>query len=254
MVGLTRRPGKRQSGPLCVTTSHAGPTAQGHNLTKRGGVPRLPQPTCPGWCRHGRPARSDRVALPGRLDPLVPVGRVALRDRPGAAPAPRRASGRSRWYRAWPGQRQDNGRYVGRGALLIGPGGRWRLECPVPGRGAEGEAAEGNDGERGWSWRPPAASPAIFWAPRQRAWHDLAARGGLGCQKEPRAAGRGGFGQPPRRDDQRWRRCAVAGAASGCASAARTRYRGRDFEPGPGPAVRRHGAHLPPAGPPASSA
>jgi hypothetical protein len=44
---------------------------------------------------------------------------------------------------------------VGRGALLIGPGGRWRLECPVPGRGAEGEAAEGNDGERGWSWRPP---------------------------------------------------------------------------------------------------
>ncbi len=62
---------------------------------------------------------------------------------------------RERWYRAWPGQRQDNSRYVGRGALLIGPGGRWRLECPVPGRGAEGEAAEGNDGERGWSWRPP---------------------------------------------------------------------------------------------------
>ena len=56
---------------------------------------------------------------------------------------------------AWPGQRQDNGRYVGRGALLIGPGGRWRLECPVPGRGAEGQAAEGNDGEHGWSWRPP---------------------------------------------------------------------------------------------------
>ena len=44
---------------------------------------------------------------------------------------------------------------MGRGALLIGPGGRWRLECSVPGRGAEGEAAEGNDGERGWSWRPP---------------------------------------------------------------------------------------------------
>jgi outer membrane lipoprotein-sorting protein len=62
---------------------------------------------------------------------------------------------RSRWFRAWPGQRQDNGRYVGRGALLIGPGGRWRLECSVPGRGAEGEAAEGNDGERGWSWWPP---------------------------------------------------------------------------------------------------
>jgi hypothetical protein len=44
---------------------------------------------------------------------------------------------------------------VGRGALLIGPGGRWRLECSVPGRGAEGEAAEGNDGEHGWSSRPP---------------------------------------------------------------------------------------------------
>ena len=62
---------------------------------------------------------------------------------------------RPRWYRAWPGQRQDNGRYLRRGALLIGPGGRWRLECPVPGRGAEGQAAEGNDGEHGWSWRPP---------------------------------------------------------------------------------------------------
>jgi len=62
---------------------------------------------------------------------------------------------RSHWFRAWPAQRQDNGRYVGRGALLIGPGGRWRLECPVPGRGAEEEAAEGNDGEHGWSWRPP---------------------------------------------------------------------------------------------------
>ena len=44
---------------------------------------------------------------------------------------------------------------MGRGALLIGPGGRWRLECSVPGRGAEAEAAEGNYGERGWSWRPP---------------------------------------------------------------------------------------------------
>ena len=34
---------------------------------------------------------------------------------------------RSRWYRDWPGQRQDNDRYVGHGALLIGSGGRWRL-------------------------------------------------------------------------------------------------------------------------------
>jgi outer membrane lipoprotein-sorting protein len=61
---------------------------------------------------------------------------------------------RSRWYRDWPGQKQGNGRYVGHGALLIGPGGRWRLVCPDPGRGAGGEAAEGNDGEHVWSWRP----------------------------------------------------------------------------------------------------
>ncbi len=79
-----------------------------------------------------------------------------LRSETDGEPLPRLSRDeRSRWFRAWPGQRQDNGRYVGRGALLIGPGGRWRLECPVPGRGAEGQAAEGNDGERGWSWRPP---------------------------------------------------------------------------------------------------
>ena len=61
-----------------------------------------------------------------------------------------------RWYRAWPAQNQDDGRCAWRGALLIGPGGRWRLEGSIPGQGAEGEAAEGNDGERGWSWRPSA--------------------------------------------------------------------------------------------------
>ena len=79
-----------------------------------------------------------------------------LRSETDRAPLPRLSrQGRSRYYRAWPAQRQDNGRYVGGGALLIGPGGRWRLECSVPGMGAEGEAAEGNDGEHGWSWRPP---------------------------------------------------------------------------------------------------
>ena len=79
-----------------------------------------------------------------------------LRSETDREPLPRLPlKGRFRWYRTWPAQRQDNGRYVGGGALLIGPGGRWRLECPVPGQGAEGEAAEGNDGERGWSWRPP---------------------------------------------------------------------------------------------------
>src|SRR5208282_3910821 len=84
-----------------------------------------------------------------------------LRSETDREPLPRLSrEGRSRRYRTWPVQRQDNGRYVGRGALLIGPGGRWRLECSVPGQGAEGQgaegqAAEGNDGERGWSWRPP---------------------------------------------------------------------------------------------------
>ena len=67
-----------------------------------------------------------------------------LRSETDREPLPREE--RSRWFRAWPGQRQANGRYVGRGALLIGPGGRWRLECSVPGRGAEGEAAEGRGG------------------------------------------------------------------------------------------------------------
>ena len=80
-----------------------------------------------------------------------------LRSETDREPLPRLSRDRrgSRWYRAWPAERQDNGRYVGRGALLIGPGGRWRLECPVPGGGAGAEAAEGHDGERGWSWRPP---------------------------------------------------------------------------------------------------
>jgi outer membrane lipoprotein-sorting protein len=80
-----------------------------------------------------------------------------LRSETDREPLPRLSRDRrgSRWYRAWPAERQDNGRYVGRGTLLIGPGGRWRLECSVPGRGAGGEAAEGSDGERGWSWRPP---------------------------------------------------------------------------------------------------
>src|SRR5580700_9975136 len=79
-----------------------------------------------------------------------------LRSETDREPPPHRSrEGWSRWYRAWPMQRQDNGRFVGRGALLIGPGGRWHLEDTVPGRGAEGEAAEGNDGEGGWSWRPP---------------------------------------------------------------------------------------------------
>src|SRR6266581_5504910 len=45
----------------------------------------------------------------------------------------------------------------GRAALLIAPGGRYRLE-----HGDEPEYVRGSDGERGWAWRPGlAASPAL---------------------------------------------------------------------------------------------
>lgn len=95
-------------------------------------------------------SEADRELLP----PLSP-------DEPSRWYRPRPAQTQeeewSRWHRAWPAQQQDDGRYSWRGTLLIGPGGRWRLECPVPGQGAGGEAADGNDGERGWSWRPAAA-------------------------------------------------------------------------------------------------
>jgi len=123
-------------------------------LTKRGGVPASPEPTCPGWCR--RDGLPEVIGLLYRADWTRLSLSAELRSETDRKALPRLSRDeRSRWYRAWPGQRQDNGRCVGRGALLIGPGGRWRLECPVPGRGAEGEAAEGNDGEHGWSWRPP---------------------------------------------------------------------------------------------------
>jgi hypothetical protein len=71
-------------------------------------------------------------------------------------PAPNKDEKWSRWHRAWPAQQQDDGRYSWRGTLLIGPGGRWRLAGSVPGQDAGGGAAEGNDGERGWSWRSSA--------------------------------------------------------------------------------------------------
>ena len=81
----------------------------GHNLTKRGCVPASPPPTRLGWCHRGRPARSDRIAPPGRLNSPVPVGRGALRVRPrGAAdrarrPLPHGAPGRGR---GGPGERR----------------------------------------------------------------------------------------------------------------------------------------------------
>ena len=73
-------------------------------------------------------------------------------------PRRRRESGRRRWCRGAPAQQQDNGRDVRRGALLIGPGGRWRLEGPVPGQAAEGRgrrgttaSAAGRRGRRKWT-------------------------------------------------------------------------------------------------------
>ena len=43
-----------------------------------------------------------------------------------------------------------------RAALLIAPGGRWRLDY------ADSQGlAEGNDGERGWEWRPPGMAPPV---------------------------------------------------------------------------------------------
>jgi outer membrane lipoprotein-sorting protein len=93
-------------------------------------------------------SETDRNLLP----PLSP-------DEPSRWYRPRPAQTQeeewSRWHRAWPAQ-QQNSRYSWRGTLLIGPGGRWRLAGSVPGRDAGGGAAEGYDGERGWSWRSSA--------------------------------------------------------------------------------------------------
>jgi hypothetical protein len=63
---------------------------------------------------------------------------------------------RDRWSRAWPVQEENDGRYSMRAALLIAPGGRWRLDYA----GSQG-LAEGNDGERGWEWRPPGMAPPV---------------------------------------------------------------------------------------------
>src|ERR1700678_1291928 len=128
----------------------------GHNWTKRGGVPASPSRFAPdGAAMAGLP---ELIGLLYRADWTRLSLSAELRsetDRNLLPRPPRENQPQGRWYRGWPAQQQDNGRYVRRGALLIGPGGRWRLECPVPGQGAEAEAAEGNDGERGWSWRPP---------------------------------------------------------------------------------------------------
>ncbi len=60
---------------------------------------------------------------------------------------------RADWTRLSLSAEVHSDRYTGPGTLLVGPDGRWRLEYPVPGRGAGGAAADGYDGERAWSWR-----------------------------------------------------------------------------------------------------
>ena len=95
----TRRHATARQAPIPPPVRHHKPCGSragtGHNLTKRGCVSRLPAADSPRMVRHGRLARSDRVALPGRLDPPVPVRRGALRAgrRPGPPPASRGLGG-----------------------------------------------------------------------------------------------------------------------------------------------------------------
>jgi hypothetical protein len=114
-------------------------------------------------------AMTARVPIIHVADTAFTIGQDAREGQP------RHDQRWSRWHRAWPGQRQDNGRYVRLGALLIGPGGHWRPECSVPGRRAEGEAADGNDGERGWSWRRAAGGDAVARPAHARAGRRLTA-------------------------------------------------------------------------------
>ena len=117
--------------------------------------------------RHRRPARSDRVALPGRLDPPVPVRRGALRtgQRPGPPPGkrgpdgsdaadgdpPRISAGRTRSR-----SRKPSGALspVARGAAD-----RARPAVPPGVRGEHGGQADGSDGEQGWTLQPPDPAP-----------------------------------------------------------------------------------------------
>ncbi len=67
-------------------------------------------------------AHAPRVGLAGRLNRFSLS--AELRSETGREALPRLSREEwSHWFRAWPMQKQDNGRYAGRGALLIGPGG-----------------------------------------------------------------------------------------------------------------------------------
>src|SRR5215470_8233210 len=88
----------------------------GHNLTKRGGVLASPSRLAPdGATMAGLP---EVIGLLYRADWTRLSLAAELRSETDRAPLPGLPrEGRSRWYRAWPGQGQDNGRYVARGAL-----------------------------------------------------------------------------------------------------------------------------------------
>ena len=98
-------------------------------MAKRGGFPASLSRFAPdGAAMAGLP---DLIALLYRADWTRLSLSAELRAEYGEEPlppppppplprSPRKY--RSRWYRDWPGQKQDNGRYVGHGALLIGPG------------------------------------------------------------------------------------------------------------------------------------
>jgi hypothetical protein len=106
-LGRTQRPGQRQSRPLCVATSRAGPRpAQGHNLTKRGGVPASSSRLAPdGAAMAGLP---EVIGLLYRADWTRLSLSAEVRSETDREPLPRLSrEGRSRRYRTWPGQRQD---------------------------------------------------------------------------------------------------------------------------------------------------
>ena len=93
-------------------------------------------------------SETDREPAP------APVARCAVPLVP-PRPAQTQEEEWSRWHRAWPAQQQD-GRYVvardaaDRSRRAVAPGGLGSRP------GAGGGAAEGYDGERGWSWRSSA--------------------------------------------------------------------------------------------------
>jgi outer membrane lipoprotein-sorting protein len=120
--GLTQRPGKRQSAPVPHHKPCGSPAGTGHNLTKRGCV--FPPP-------HRRLA-SDGATV---ADLPEVIGLLHRTD----------------WTRL---SLSAEVRFEsGRAALLIAPGGHYRMEHQD-----EDGAVQGNDGQRGWTWWPSGRS------------------------------------------------------------------------------------------------